>query len=143
MTISDVLSQWNELHQKHRHKSPEYPRTHFDTKERGNTYASRNAILKQMGFADYTAYRQSSLWAGIKLRVWKEKGRCCDICQGKAQTIHHRRYDLATLAGQTLEWLVPICCRCHEQIEFTTSGFKRTHEQAEMVYSELKKAHHQ
>ena len=135
MTISDVLAQWTQLQEKHR---PVTPQTNIYTKERGNTYQSRNAILKQMGFADYSAYRQSNLWNDIKLRLWQTKGRLCDICRGQADTIPHRSYGLPTLTGETLDYLVPICCECHERVEFTESGYKRTHEQAETVYQQMK-----
>lgn len=70
--------------------------------------------LKSIGFGCYADYLASPLWASIRSRVYASKGRMCLDCKMRRATqIHHRQYDLETLKGDTLNYLVPICRQCH------------------------------
>lgn len=70
--------------------------------------------LAELGYASYRAYQAGPLWKSIRLRVYELKGRTCLRCeQSPATAIHHTRYDMATLRGETLACLVPICDHCH------------------------------
>ncbi len=84
----------------------------------GGSYASRNAILKLMGYQDYAAYLASNLWDEIRYQVMRGSiGRCC-MCGREAQQVHHNRYDRATLEGKSRKELHAICDACHRRIEF-------------------------
>ena len=68
-----------------------------------------------MGFASYGEYLKSPLWADVRWRVYAAKGRMCLVCKERRATqIHHRQYDIETLKGETLNYLVPICRQCHK-----------------------------
>jgi hypothetical protein len=70
--------------------------------------------LQAIGFGSYTDYLKSPLWASIRSRVYASKGRMCLGCKTRRATqIHHRQYDLDTLKGDTLNYLIPICRQCH------------------------------
>ena len=85
----------------------------------------RQRTLYYLGFRSYKAYLRSKLWRSIRTRVFITKGRRCVLCGCKAQQVHHRSYDRATLLGLTLAFLEPICVKCHRQIEMTPTGRKR------------------
>lgn len=84
----------------------------------GTGYASRKAYLQTLGFDTYAAYLASELWAGIRVRVFAEKGRLCLACGAKAYALHHLRYHITDLRGETLENIVPVCFDCHHACEF-------------------------
>jgi hypothetical protein len=92
---------------------------------RADTYAGRNATLRNMGYCSYSKYLASKLWLRIRLRVYKAKGRHCELCGNKANQVHHNSYSLTTLRGRQLRYLHPLCRGCHYEIEFTENGAKR------------------
>ncbi len=72
--------------------------------------------LQSLGFVSYADYLKSPLWASIRSRVYASKGRICLDCKShRATQIHHRQYDLETLKGDTLNYLVPVCRNCHRK----------------------------
>lgn len=95
---------------------------------------ARARTLFYLGFSSYKAYLKSKLWREIRKRVFAAKGRRCVLCGCKATQIHHRSYDRATLLGLILTFLEPVCKRCHEGIEFTESGRKRTRRAVEYAF---------
>lgn len=73
--------------------------------------------LARLGFASYADYLNSALWAGIRRRTYDLKGRICCRCKVAASTqIHHTDYSDDTLAGLTLDGLMPVCRECHRAI---------------------------
>lgn len=71
--------------------------------------------LRLLGFMSYADYLKSPLWAGIRQKVYEQKGRICLDCKShRATQIHHRQYGLETLKGETLNYLVPVCRACHQ-----------------------------
>jgi 5-methylcytosine-specific restriction endonuclease McrA len=103
------------------------------------TTSTRARILKDLGFASYRAYLRSPLWRGIRILVFRTKGRRCCLCGSRAQQIHHRRYDRSTLLGAVLTWLEPICVKCHTLIERTPRGRKREARSVERLFKVLRK----
>ena len=95
---------------------------------------ARARTLFYLGFNSYKEYLRSKLWRGIRQRVFAAKGRQCVLCGRKAAQIHHRSYDRATLLGLILTFLEPICKRCHEKIEFTETGRKRSRRAVEYAF---------
>jgi 5-methylcytosine-specific restriction endonuclease McrA len=85
----------------------------------------RQRSLYYLGFKTYRAYLKSPLWRSIRKRVFALKGRTCSLCPCRANQVHHRRYDRATLSGALLTFLEPICDKCHTEIERTPTGRKR------------------
>jgi hypothetical protein len=81
-------------------------------------YASRNAILKEMGYASYKAYLASPLWKSIRARVLRRFGGKCRGCGRRANQVHHHHYPLEVLSGRSIEGLSAVCGNCHEGIEF-------------------------
>lgn len=96
----------------------------------GRNYIGRNKWLELLGFANYKAYLQSSLWRQIRDRVFAAKGRICCLCGERASQVHHNRYHANDLTGRRIKYLKPICDACHESIEFQNDGRKSTVRQA-------------
>ena len=103
------------------------------------TYGARNAILLEMGFANYKAYLASPKWALIRFRAWLTHGRICRICKAPADVLHHIGYNRDTLEGRNLDSLVPLCNGCHLAVEFDGRGNKRTFVSAHTTYVKLLK----
>lgn len=99
----------------------------------GRSYRSRAWFLKKLGFASYAAYLKTPLWAEIRERVFKLKGRSCHLCGRFASQAHHTRYHEADLAGRKTKYIHPICGRCHKRIEFT-DGEKNTVARAKQLF---------
>ena len=78
---------------------------------------ARQAVLQHMGYADYTEYLSSPLWASIRKTVLDRDNWQCCACSQRAIQVHHCRYDLPTLSGRDLSQLKSICVRCHSRIE--------------------------
>lgn len=100
-------------------------------------YARRNEILHQLGFKSYKHYLRDPLWAEIRARKLKQDPYCYG-CSKPAQQVHHEHYSEAVLLGETLGGLYSICKRCHQYIEITRDGYKRTPQQATAI---LKRIH--
>lgn len=90
-----------------------------------NRYAQRDAVLLQMGFANYQEYLASPLWARIRARVMKACDGLC-ICGKEATEIHHRSYKRRYMEGKGKinSFLTAICRECHDFIEFDEAGNK-------------------
>lgn len=89
-----------------------------------NGYTIRNLILIELGFDSYRKYLKSGLWKTIKTRAFYQLGRVCAICKEPAEVIHHRRYTKENLSGTSLEYMIPLCNKCHAGIEFNDGGHK-------------------
>lgn len=100
------------------------------------TYGSRNATLRNLGFANYAAYLRSELWSSIRSRVLVAEPQC-RLCHAPAANVHHIGYGRATLLGEKLTALVPLCGYCHRRVEFTSKGEKRTLQDSEMTFRKL------
>lgn len=72
-----------------------------------------------LGFKSYYEYLQSHIWANIRSRVLDRDDHKCLVCTARAFQVHHRTYNMKTLAGSSLKGLVSLCRKCHEHIEFT------------------------
>jgi uncharacterized CHY-type Zn-finger protein len=107
---------------------------------KGNTYRSRNAYLREIGFASYAEYLASDLWKSIRELVFKVKGRQCFLCGKAANQLHHNRYRPCDLLGKKLRHIHPICGECHKSIEFR-DGDKSTVGQAKMAFNRRRKEH--
>lgn len=93
--------------------------------ENGQSYESRNLILRKMGFRSYAEYLKSDLWKRVRASMFKRKDRLCYICSDPAYTGHHNRYRESDLNGETIKHLHPICEKCHDRIELEPDGSKR------------------
>lgn len=106
----------------------------------GRSYASRSRELKRIGFSSYRAYLASELWARIKARVYRDLGDACWLCGGRATQLHHNRYHKNDLLGRRTKFIKPICGACHESIEFTVDGEKRSVRGAARSFASRRKA---
>lgn len=86
--------------------------------QEGSSYEARNKFLAELRFKDYKSYLKSKLWAKVRAKVFKKKGRVCEICHAHATEVHHSRYHKNDLLGRNLKFLHPICGDCHKNIEF-------------------------
>lgn len=84
----------------------------------GNQYRVRRKSLEALGFADYREYLASPLWAAIRQRVFKIRGKRCVGCRCAATQVHHKKYTLCVMSGEDLRQLVPMCGDCHKLIEW-------------------------
>ncbi len=100
----------------------------------------RERTLFYLGFKSYREYLKSPLWRMIREEVFRQKGRRCCLCGRRAQQVHHRRYDRATLLGLILTFLEPICVKCHDSIEVTPTGRKRSRQAVEKIFKRRKAA---
>jgi hypothetical protein len=98
------------------------PRTEKSRKRVGVTYCQRSKALRAIGFDSYEKYLASELWAGIRAKAIARHGAACILCRSGARLeLHHNRYDVDTLLGASLRFVVPLCSDCHEAIEFENS----------------------
>jgi 5-methylcytosine-specific restriction endonuclease McrA len=81
-------------------------------------YNERNKLVKQLGFKGYRDYLDSETWQTIRGRVLERDQEACHVCGKKASQVHHRRYDIETLTGRSLDYLVSLCGCCHYRSEF-------------------------
>lgn len=86
-----------------------------------NGYSGRNRNLRKLGFTTYQDYLKSELWDNIRKRVFAEKGCKCHLCNRYATEIHHNGYGIRVLEGKDIRALVPICRKCHSEIEFNNN----------------------
>lgn len=86
--------------------------------EKGDSYPSRNAVLKALGFRTYDQYLGSALWKRVRKKVFREKGEDCCLCGAWATELHHTRYHEDDLSGKKTEEVHPVCSYCHRQVEF-------------------------
>lgn len=97
-------------------------------------YTERNAILRTLGFATYQSYLESPTWRTIRAKVLARDRQQCQLCLGKAFSVHHRSYCRGALDGSQLHHMVSICKPCHERIEFKGEK-KRLFAQVQQVFS--------
>ena len=92
---------------------------------RRTAYVKRDETLAKMGFESYANYLASPLWQAIRsAKIAVDPN--CEICNEKAEHVHHLSYKFSVLRGQKRYWLVSVCQKCHRKIEFTKGGKKRT-----------------
>jgi hypothetical protein len=91
-----------------------------------SAYSKRDDVLKRLGYGSYEEYLASPLWISIRRRAFDKHGRRCVGCKRAATCIHHCSYDEKTLLGESLDRLLPLCGSCHERIEFSKHGRKRS-----------------
>lgn len=95
-------------------------------KPKFHRYHKRDQIVRSLGYPTYRDYLQSELWRSIRRRVLGRDACHCGVCMRQGFYVHHLRYDIETLTGESLDKMVTICKRCHEQIEFDSQGQKNT-----------------
>jgi hypothetical protein len=88
-------------------------------------YQKRNEELPLIGYAGYREYLKSPEWATIRQAMLAKAPRCL-TCDKQACVVHHLKYDTRTLLGLDTTWLVSLCDGCHELIEITPTGKKRS-----------------
>lgn len=104
-------------------------------------YKERDELLLRLGFSSYELYLQSELWKQIKMRAYKAHGKKCRICGGDAEVLHHKNYRWEIMSGKSLKGLVPLCYNCHNIIEFSKTGWKRTLDGTNNKLAELTSAY--
>jgi 5-methylcytosine-specific restriction endonuclease McrA len=101
-------------------------------------YPRRDKHLMEMGFDSYRSYLQSDLWRSIRSRVLASKGGKCVLCDDPASEIHHNGYRKEHLDGRQLNFLFPLCRKCHQFIEYDGKR-KRTFPQTRKAFKRLLK----
>lgn len=113
---------------------------------KGRTYASRDQILRGMGYNSYQEYLKSDLYALIRRKVFAQKGANCRVCSKQATELHHNRYSRKELTGKSVKFINPICRECHEKIEFEKGEggevFKNSLANAHLKYRKLRRERH-
>lgn len=108
--------------------------------EDGDSYQSRDAVLRRIGFKTYADYLRSGLWRKVRKKVYREKGDSCYLCGSWADALHHNRYHKNDLLGRKLKYIFPVCRYCHEQIEFD-GNTKRHLRQVKAIFEERRRAY--
>lgn len=94
-------------------------------KKVGHDYEIRDRNLLELGYYSYGQYLKSSKWKEIKEKV-APRSKKCVRCGKAAEQIHHGNYDIKTLDGQDMQFLFPVCRRCHRNAEVDKKGKKKT-----------------
>jgi hypothetical protein len=72
----------------------------------------------------YGRYLESDVWKNTRNRVYEEKGRECaaklSVCDGRAESVHHRSYD--HLGVEPMWDLTPVCNSCHNVLHRLEDG---------------------
>ncbi|MDH5244832.1 MAG: hypothetical protein OEW98_00150 [Betaproteobacteria bacterium] len=92
-----------------------------------NPYKDRDETLRRLGYQSYRSYLRSPLWRAIRARVLLPTAtgpRLCWRCNRPATEVHHRAYDLATLLGQHLGSLTPVCHQHHREAGQAKRGLR-------------------
>lgn len=71
--------------------------------------SQQDQLSRQLGFWCYKDYLRSDLWESIRERVTGP----CYRCGGEANQVHHKRYTLENMRGDTLNGLARVCEVCH------------------------------
>ena len=72
--------------------------------------------LRSLGFNSYPQYLRSDLWLSIKRRVMERDGYECGLCLARGRVVHHLKYNEETVKGETLDWLLTLCTKCHKSL---------------------------
>ena len=107
-------------------------------KRKPSPYKERNKALRRLGFRSYGEYLNSGLWLRIRNDVFESKGYECSLCGERATQIHHTSYDRITLTGRSIDNLHPVCHSCHESIEMTALGGKRSFNDSLSMFMTMK-----
>lgn len=78
----------------------------------GNVYKYRDDNLKRLGFKNFRAYLRGELWRSIERRVFDHSPTCRCCGDRRAERVHHRAFDPATLTGESIAALTALCERC-------------------------------
>lgn len=81
--------------------------------------------LHELGFAngtyqDYARYRRSNIWIRRREIYWRTHARTCDCCGGRANELHHRRYE--RLGCELDEDLNGLCRDCHQAVHIAAKN---------------------
>lgn len=98
-------------------------------------YATRNLILRGLGYESYGAYLASPCWTAIRLRVLKLKDFTCECCGGRATQVHHNVYGRRELLGSSLRGMKALCESCHKAVEFADGRKTTLREAGERFYA--------
>jgi len=101
-------------------------------------YAVRDRHLRGLGYESYSEYLLSPLWASIRARVYSLKGRTCRLCPHVAEVCHHQSYAPAVLRGDDITHILPLCRRCHHEIEYNHRGGKRGMYEVHKIVRQMK-----
>ena len=94
-------------------------------------YKQRNENLPHIGYASYVEYLKSDDWKKLRQKILRKHPVCC-VCDSMASQVHHWDYGDDVMLGIGPEFLLPICDKCHGDIEFDGNE-KRTLEQTQEV----------
>ena len=117
-------------------KLPHPKRNHSSSKRRGmclgeeGGYKERTKSLNILKYGSYKSYLQGKEWCSIRKWVVSLYGGRCSFCTHDYNEIHHAKYDVDTLVGNTLHHLHPVCHDCHQYGEFDFYGNKHSPEVA-------------
>jgi len=96
-------------------------------------FSSRDQLVREVGLPDYRTYLESELWGRIRRRVLRQANSRCCCCDNRATQVHHSRYTLENLAGNSLIGLHAICAECHELVHLNEEQFIALDESAERL----------
>ena len=84
--------------------------------------------LLSIGFKAYADYLASTLWDNVRRDAFTRWGRQCKACGFSATQIHHARYSLDALRGDSTDALWPVCGNCHTLAHTRPGGIEAANE---------------
>ena len=84
----------------------------------GGGSAKRKKASRRQPRTKYEQYLASDLWRKIRNRVLARDGKKCRACGRRASIVHHMSYHKEVMDGINDGWLVSLCRKCHDHIEF-------------------------
>lgn len=95
-----------------------------ERKRREDGYGERDDALRELGYQSYSAYLKSEEWKLLRAEVMPP-GCKCIVCSREATDLHHFSYSVSVLLGVHKELLLPLCRKCHEDVELDEKRKKR------------------
>ena len=74
-------------------------------------------MLRELGWSNYPAYLGSRLWRRIRAMVLTASPYCSRCKLVKSFAVHHDKYTKDNLSGESMEYLVAVCRKCHAKME--------------------------
>ena len=92
-------------------------------RQRTDGYQSRDLLLKELGYSSYSEYLRSDEWKSLRASVLARR-KWCLVCDRIATELHHFSYDAPVMLGMCHDLLIPLCRKCHIDVEIDGSGEK-------------------
>lgn len=97
---------------------------------------SLDNVVKDLGYASYTAYLNSAHWDDFRNR-YAASGlpKHCVACKYPKYILHHLHYK--TLGFETFADVIPVCSRCHRELGRTRDKFRLPNNRPDVIFRKI------